>query len=275
MASNLSPAENDSSVRPTHPLDTPERSAGTIFDACLGLEDNKVPYVIWFEHALSYHGVRTAVFDLYILVSDINMAAQSLAQAGWTIDTQSPHRIGNDKVQAPQVRLIPPNKDREMKTVLLNASDWKFPLTADTLLQRALTREVPDRELSFPPLPGLLDALVESWFDNPDGQNDGLQLHLAVQFGYLYEYVPALKVRSFAEQMKYEHRQFHFDVLSGMQFGTIPFKNHELPIRDALRQETYQLRDCSASREENIRLFDAFAGVCIPDPPVDQSIEYQ
>lgn len=252
-------------------LNALQRSTEPRYASCLVLDDSKIPYVIWFEDALSYHGVPTAVFKLYILVTDINLAADCLVQAGWTVDTQSPHKVGNAEVKLPQVPLLSPTK--ETKSVCLQASDWRFPLNADTHLERAFVKDIPDRELLFPPLPALLDALVESWFDAPDGHNEALQLHLAIQFGYLYEYVPSLKERSFAERMKYEHRQLHYDILSGMEFSTIPFRNHELPTRDALRKGDYQLRECSMSREENIWLFDAFAGARIPDPPGDESTE--
>jgi len=59
-----------------------------------------------------------------------------------------------------------------------------------------------------------------------------LLIHLACQIPYLYAYAPALKQRSFAERMKYEHRQFHLDVLARMETGTIPFRRHQRAIRD-------------------------------------------
>lgn len=73
--------------------------------------------------------------------------------------------------------------------------------------------------------------------------------HLAVLIAYLYGYVPVLREKSFAMKLKYDHRQFHFDWLSGMSTG-LPFIRHERPIRDALRKGTYELRDCSADRND-------------------------
>jgi hypothetical protein len=207
---------------------------------------------------------------LYILVLDMDIAADCLIKAGWIVDTKSRHRIGIAEVETPQLPLISP--DKQTKTVLLLASDWKFPLTADSPLERViLPNELPDQKLSFPPLSGLLDALIESWLDGPS-DDAALLIHLACQFNYLYEYAPALKERSFAKQIKYEHRQFHFDVLAGMEASTIPFRKHEREIRDALLQGRYELQECSAPRD-NEELFDTWSRVRLPDPVNDQSTE--
>ncbi|GKZ37991.1 hypothetical protein AbraIFM66950_009883 [Aspergillus brasiliensis] len=222
--------------------------------------DNRIPHVIWFEDALVHYNVPTAVFDLYILVEDIDMAANLLAKAGWHFDMQPPHLIGNAEVDLsvfPQQRLISP--DGETRTVILPAADWKFPLTPNTRLECVPLEVRPSQKVPFPPLAGFLDALIESWLDFPS--NDAmLLLVLACQISYLYAHAPALKEKSFAEQMKYEHRQFHFDVLAGMETGTLQFRKHQRDIRDALLRGQYELRDFSASRD-NKDLFDPFGGI--------------
>lgn len=50
-------------------------------------------------------------------------------------------------------------------------------------------------------------------------------------------------------KLRYEHRQYHLDSLSGMSTGTWPFARHEFEIREKLRQGTWELRDCSAYRD--------------------------
>jgi hypothetical protein len=234
----------------------------TRYKPCLIFNDNQVPYVIWFEDALFHYGVPTVLFDLYILVTNIDVAADCLIKAGWTVDTQSPHRIGSVEVEIPQQRLMAP--DSQTTTVLLLASDWKFPLTSDSALERVPFDELPGQTLSFSPLSGLLDALMESWLDGPgdDDPSDSLLLYLAVQINYLYGHAPALKERSFANQLKYEHRQFHFDVLAGMS-TTLPFRKHQRGIRDALLQGRYELRECSAPRD-NEDLFNPLAKIRLP-----------
>ncbi|KAL4792444.1 hypothetical protein BDV19DRAFT_380818 [Aspergillus venezuelensis] len=227
------------------------------------LEENRILYVIWFEDALHYYGVPTVVFGLYLLVFDLNIAAECLSTGGWVVDAQSVPRIGNAEVVNPRVlQLQSPNS--KTRLVLLQASNWKSSLTADSVLERPSLERVlrgdgvkpgpSDQQLSFPQLPDLLDSLIDSWLAEPSIENPGLSLHLAVQFSYLYEHVPALSERSFAERLRYEHRQFHYDVVAGMDAGTIPFREHQRTIRDALLRGEYELRDCSAP--DNKDLFD-------------------
>ncbi|KAL4928945.1 uncharacterized protein BDV17DRAFT_281742 [Aspergillus undulatus] len=200
--------------------------------------------IIWFEDALVHYGVPTVDFDLYVLVLDIDAAANSLIKAGWIVDTQSPHRIGDAVVKIPQRPLISP--DQQTKTVLLLASDWRSLLATDSPLERVpVTDQIPLPKLLFPPLSGLLDALIESWLAGPS-EDPTLLLHLGCYFNYLYEY-------------------FHFDLLAGMASSTFPFRDHQRGIRDALLQGRYELQECSASRDNDV-LFGGWGGIRLPDP---------
>lgn len=221
------------------------------YKSCQVLHDRRVPYVIWFEDALSHFGVPTVVFDLYLLVEDIDRAAKLLIEAGWVVDMENPHKIGNSEVQFPQQRLMSPS--RQTKTVILPAADWKFPLPNSPLEQSMLAARPPCK-LSFPTLSRLLDALIESWLDCAT-DDAMLLIHLACQISYLYAYAPSLKEQSFCKQMKYEHHQFHFDVLSGMESGTLPFRRHQRAIRDALLKGQYQLQECSAPRDDKLLFY--------------------
>lgn len=100
-----------------------------------------------------------------------------------------------------------------------------------------------------PPLGGLLDASIESALDcsADDGDITG---HIDLHIAYLYRYVSELQKRTFAVSLKYENRQYHFDVLSGMSTGTVPSNEHQCKIREALRQKTFEFRECSASCED-------------------------
>lgn len=79
---------------PHHMSDTETR-----YKPCQVLSDHKTPYVIWFEDTLHHYGVPTLKFDLYLLVMDLDKAAELLVKAGWVLDTQGPHVIGNAKVE--------------------------------------------------------------------------------------------------------------------------------------------------------------------------------
>ena len=48
------------------------------------LQEEGIPSVVWFEDAIGHYGVPTVVFDLYLLVSDIDAAAEVLLRRGWT-----------------------------------------------------------------------------------------------------------------------------------------------------------------------------------------------
>jgi len=93
-------------------------------------------------------------------------------------------------------------------TILLPASERNF--TFPSVIQSL-----------FPPLPELLDALIVKLLDTP--LTDMVWNQLAVLIAYLYGYVLALKEKSFAEHLKYEHRQYHYDSLSGMSTRTLLF----------------------------------------------------
>jgi hypothetical protein len=75
---------------PDHALDIVEGRAVIRYKPCVIFNDDELPYVIWFEDALHYYGVPMAVFDLYTLVTDIDIAADCLIKAGCMVDTQSP-----------------------------------------------------------------------------------------------------------------------------------------------------------------------------------------
>jgi hypothetical protein len=126
---------------------------------------------------------------------------------------------------------------------LLPAADWNFilPDHSEQIFDGSRTP-------FYPSLPELLDALIDSLLDFPTS-NFVLRSHLACQVAYLYSYIPAVKQKSFAKYLKYEHRQYYFDSLSGIPTGTAMFISHQRTIREALRRGEYQFRNCSATRD--------------------------
>jgi hypothetical protein len=255
---------------------------------CHILHDSNLPCVVWFEDAIANYGVPTVLFDLYILVQDLKTAAQVLVKNGWNLVPQEKGKIGNAIVDLPQRRLTPPSqyiRQAELPTshprtsnfppplpdkllpgptttVLLPAADWNFSL-AGVGAENTKT----SMNTVFPPLADLTDALIDSLLDCPS-DDDMLYTHLAVQITYLYGWSPELKEKVFAEQLIYEHRQYHLDVVSGMSHGTVPFISHQRTIRDASRQGTHVLQECSnkalCSREVEARLLAA-----MPNPFAD------
>ncbi len=225
-------------------------SACPRYEPCLFLQEEGIPSVVWFEDAIGHYGVPTVVFDLYLLVSDIDAAAEVLLRRGWTYakEQSANYHFLRYHPDVRRCRLNPPGTDETPKppsedppgpttTVLLPASDWKLP-SEKLLLSR--TRGF------IPSLPDLTDGLIEKVLDSP-GYPD-LEDHVSVHISYLYAHVTALKARSFASELKHENRQFHHDVLSGFQTGTRPFLAHERRIREELRNGERQLQECSVAR---------------------------
>lgn len=126
--------------------------------------------MVWFEDAVSHYGVPTVVFALYILVPDIDIAAQILISNDWKSTSHEHGRIGNHTMDIPQRRLTAPSHSDETKrtdlpdlhfwkhTVLLPATDFKFELE-----EPQVAKSSPNSV--FPQLAGLLDALIESLLD--------------------------------------------------------------------------------------------------------------
>ena len=233
------------------------------------LRDHDIPCVVWFEDALGYYGVKTVVFDLHILVHDIDLSAQILVEHGWTVVQPDPNEFDDGLTTTKQRRLEPPKVGNEesaqsneqtrcigprplppppsqkppgpARTLLLPAEDWHYELP--DIIEASMGAAG-----AFPTLPDLVDSLIETLLDACE-VNVPLWHHMAVLVGYAYMYIPALKARSFAEQLKYEHRQYHYDIMAGISYSGLLFARHERKIRDALRRGTYQLVECSASRD--------------------------
>lgn len=223
------------------------------YEPCTILRARQVPYVIWFEDALHCYLVRTGMFQLYLLVENLNQAAEALVQAGWTLQTLAAAKIGHAQVDSPQRRLLPPEPDEtrippvelgaipasapEMppETVLLQARDWYFDLSTGATIPTGT-------QICIPRLPNLLDSLLEAWMEDAVESSSLLWSRLAVLIGYLYTYNPCVKSLDLTKHLKYEHRQYHIDALSGnFERGTMDWYRHQKIIRNALRTGRWQL----------------------------------
>jgi len=160
----------------------------------------------------------------------------------------------------------------DSETVLLQASDWNYILPRQSNAAPVLSSARKTLTTVYPSLPTLVDSLIKSFLEAKPEEN-GFWHRLAVYIGYLYTYVPALKDPSFANLLKYEHRQYHFDMLAGMKGWTLAFHKHEGLIREALRQGKYEVTECSASRDNE----DLFPGArearilaSMPKPPTPE-----
>lgn len=66
---------------------------------CFLLRDRKIPCCVWLEDAVKYHGANTVLFNLHILVKDLDEAAQVLTEKGWSLVERDPSKwdIGVDQ----------------------------------------------------------------------------------------------------------------------------------------------------------------------------------
>jgi hypothetical protein len=80
----------------------------------------------------------------------------------------------------------------------------------------------------MPRLPALLDSLLEVLLDNLS-RDSAFWSHIGVMIGYLYSYHSIVKSIDFTKQLKYDHRQYHIDALSGMmETGTLLWYQHQI-----------------------------------------------
>ncbi|CAJ2511919.1 Uu.00g075440.m01.CDS01 [Anthostomella pinea] len=234
---------------------------------CDLLGQNDISNAVWFEDAIRSYGVPTVLFDLHLVVPDIDEAAAVLRANDWTPEPPSMysflartpasmfHRLlapaTGEEYDPDAWPPVPPGEEppiARVAAVLFPAARWG--VAAETLEQAVENDFVPH-------LPALTNALIGSYLDCPEDPNGGkVQSYLSCQLGYLYDYVPQLKEKTFTEELAFEHRQFHLDCLSKMRLWTIPFVTHERRIRKAIREGGYELRECSADTEETRYLFE-------------------
>lgn len=102
------------------------------------MQQNKIPRAVWFEDAIGHYDVPTVLFDLYLVVPDIDHAAELLGRNGWLSalprDEDTFHFLSSSPTLR-YLRLAPPGLDQATatRTVLLSARDWNF--TASQLAQ--------------------------------------------------------------------------------------------------------------------------------------------
>lgn len=199
-------------------------------EACSLLQRHGISCAIWFEDSVAYYGVPTVVFDLYLLVPNIQTAAKLLQEEHeWQLAPRQENDIydfleGSPALKVPlnYIRLIPPDWDEEteQRTVLMPADIWNF------------TAFSPAPDQFFPSLPALVDSLIASWLDGLQATDNQLLDHVSLQLAYVYEYVAKAKEASFTEQLRPENRQFHLDCVAGGAIGTQPFLIQQREIRD-------------------------------------------
>lgn len=220
---------------------------------------------------MAYYGVPTVLFDICILVDDMKKAAEVLIAKGWTVPPPELKARDTDIKEA-TTYLVEPELSRrkpkdenaqaffnplDMVVALSSASDWDIALPDASSPTYSNCHRPHDRWPFIPPLHELVDSLIQRWLDAPREYLD-FRHHLRMFLGYLYRYVPILKSPEFAEYLKIENRQYHFDVIAGVSVLSEPYWEHQREVRNSIRKGEYQLRECSADKSDE-RFFTAAA----------------
>lgn len=118
---------------------------------------------MWFEDALALHRVTTIIFDLYLAIPDIHMAAGNLTEKG-LMSTPRPSNVENATVDEQLMQRLDHEGDlvssRPATTVLLPAANCNYDLPKDFDRTSGI-------EVFLPPLPQLLDTLIDSVLEAP------------------------------------------------------------------------------------------------------------
>ncbi|KAI1189491.1 hypothetical protein F5B17DRAFT_193055 [Nemania serpens] len=232
---------------------------------CKILLGESIPALIWFEDTIARYGVPTVVFDLHLIVPDIQHAADVLQQWGWRPKLPGPYSFLASPAPFQYRRLICPAPEDERNqgdaldsleaetsepllertsTVLLSATEWK--ISTERLHEASNNRYLP-------PLPVLANDLVTNLLDAPDGS--ALASHLSIMLAYLYRYSSEVKTEGFEHCLDLENRQFHLDCISGqLMLWTLPFARYERQVRENIRQGCHEFRKCSVARTKENRL---------------------
>jgi hypothetical protein len=230
------------------------------YSACRVLKENGMSCFIWNEDALAYYGVKTIVFSLYLVVSNVHKARQVLIKEGWLepppffkgpyidIEEETSYLLAPESAESFPGKPALESGNCSHVVALQSAADWNINLP-DVSSHSYCYPQHFDCCSFIPTLSVLLDSLIDKWLDCPENLS-AFHSHLSVLLAYLYRYVPIMKLTAFAESLKKEHRQYHFDVLSGINTGTIIFRAHSRMIRDSIRKGEYTLCDCSVDKDD-------------------------
>ncbi|OIW33771.1 hypothetical protein CONLIGDRAFT_628692 [Coniochaeta ligniaria NRRL 30616] len=220
------------------------------YQPCVLLQNAGIPCAIWCEDALKHYGVPTMVFDLYLLVADIDQAREVLIQNSWTDASEPPETLIHFLLRHPEIRrrrLNPPASDPAtpaarrwlVSTVFLSASEWN---TSSKELAWASSLNQ-----SYPSLATLTNSLISKLLDAPPDSD--LQNMMAVYVLYLYAHVKALKDPSFVSGISPENREFHRHAVAGHSIGTLPAIAHHREVRDTLRSRSGALDSLSTQTD--------------------------
>ena len=213
-----------------HHQELQKRYVESRFRAPRILRTHGIPCFVWAEDALAHYGVPILSFELFIMVANVDAAAQYLKNAGYVREDPRVWEPLPELMEASSRLLQPPVLDsgglhtaQRTIVVLLPAVRWKCILpSAPTSPDIAGSDPFP-----FPTLPALVDSIIDAWLDAPTSLFAG---HINCHLAYVYDYIDQIRTRCFVEELQPSHRDFHLRYLAE-------------PIRDSQRLEWRRRRD--------------------------------
>ncbi|KAH8905434.1 hypothetical protein BR93DRAFT_795567 [Coniochaeta sp. PMI_546] len=221
------------------PRSSPVDGPAPRFASCDILYSAGIPFCIWSEDALSHVGVPTIVFELFLLVPDVDLAAQKLVDAGY-------ERRGPPLAYEPIPQfhnLFAPAQSSKHSAAPEDEEVWGFIDSADTpvalLPAKDWFYDLPEKPEDmtdwYPTLDQLLVALIAKWLDL-DAQESTLRLRIAVFIGYIYHYLDAVKEQGFENKIPRQYWRFHFDQVQGTTAGDIGTAQCQMDYLDMIRE---------------------------------------
>jgi len=176
------------------------------YDTCRILVANGIPNAVWFEDLLALHGSDTIVWDLSHLIDDPNAAAVLLCKLNYKCVLPDDRYEHIHEIAQSGIRMVLPTNG--LKIVLLRAHDWHYDMSTCP-------------KSCVPRICDFLDAIMDLWLNMSSVEYDDrllFALHLACLIDYAYSlkyhHGKASKANSFAENLREEHRELHFDMVS-------------------------------------------------------------
>ena len=160
----------------------------------------------WLEYLLHHHGSTITVEDVCLLVPDLSKAVTCLSERGYLRTSQELSFLRESHLSDQVVRLTVPQSNED-KILLLDSRAWHFGW--------------PSHDPGVPSLNVFLDSLMETWLnmsriEYQDHLEFALYLaNLVRDFYRLQDQGLQVKSTGYADQLKIEHRELHYDIVGG------------------------------------------------------------
>lgn len=212
------------------------------YEPCDILLQAGIPCKVCEEDVLTFYGVPTIVFDIFILVPNLDMASQTLKDQGYVLTTPNTRFEDTPELSHHVPRLVSSVlADKIMGTSSLSSSDGLGLSKADdTVLSGIVLLHAADWNYSLPDtIAGLQqlvpylheysDCIVKRWMDLTE-DNDSLRTYLAILIGYHSLYIDEVWTENFENQVRKEHRQFLYDLLADGAGGRVDLLHRDCQL---------------------------------------------